>query len=402
MLRPWRVKLLLGSLSLLLLLYCFKGLYLDSQSSSVERCRGKHCKEFPALDPSLHHNLIRLEAPSLNQHRHLPVPVPPHTSSSVQLSESDMSINTSSSSSWQHSAPPLSPHFQNLTLHQAQQVKKFVFFVGYGRSGHSIVASLMDAHPNVIIAHEFYLFDELPGLFRRRQLNDTRLKLYDRLYYSSYSSARSGWRSSKVTSKGYNLNLNGSWQGQFDRLEVIGDKTGGSTAMLYHDHPEVFKSRLWLLDVVTRVPHVAIHVVRNPYDMIATVAMFQASADVNKYKVEASIHNKFKRIDFIKMAADIVLSKAEAVAKMVGDCKLDLLEIHLEDLIADPSTVIRRICGFLGVSCTEEYVDACKQKLFRKASHSRELVEWPESVQKRIEAAIKQFSFFQRYSFQTR
>ena len=36
-------------------------------------------------------------------------------------------------------------------------IKKFVFFVGYAcaRSGHSIVGSLMDAHPHVVIAHEF-------------------------------------------------------------------------------------------------------------------------------------------------------------------------------------------------------------------------------------------------------
>ena len=34
-------------------------------------------------------------------------------------------------------------------------VKKFVFFEGYGRSGHSIIGSLMDAHPHVIIPYQF-------------------------------------------------------------------------------------------------------------------------------------------------------------------------------------------------------------------------------------------------------
>lgn len=31
-------------------------------------------------------------------------------------------------------------------------VKKFVFFIGYARSGHSIIASLLDAHPNIVMA----------------------------------------------------------------------------------------------------------------------------------------------------------------------------------------------------------------------------------------------------------
>ena len=43
-------------------------------------------------------------------------------------------------------------------------VKKFVFFIGYGRSGHSIIGSIMDAHPHVVIAHEFFLFSKFPKL----------------------------------------------------------------------------------------------------------------------------------------------------------------------------------------------------------------------------------------------
>lgn len=33
-------------------------------------------------------------------------------------------------------------------------VRTFVLFVGYPRSGHSLIGSIMDAHPNIIIAHE--------------------------------------------------------------------------------------------------------------------------------------------------------------------------------------------------------------------------------------------------------
>lgn len=43
-------------------------------------------------------------------------------------------------------------------------VKKFVFFVGYARSGHSIIGTLMDAHPHVVISNEFNLFSQFSEL----------------------------------------------------------------------------------------------------------------------------------------------------------------------------------------------------------------------------------------------
>ena len=40
-------------------------------------------------------------------------------------------------------------------------VKTFVFFLGHGHSGHSIVASLMDSHPHMVASHELDLFTKL-------------------------------------------------------------------------------------------------------------------------------------------------------------------------------------------------------------------------------------------------
>ena len=45
----------------------------------------------------------------------------------------------------------------NLTKEVIDGIEKFVLFIGYPRSGHSIVGSLMDAHPHVVIANEFLL-----------------------------------------------------------------------------------------------------------------------------------------------------------------------------------------------------------------------------------------------------
>ena len=40
-------------------------------------------------------------------------------------------------------------------------VKYFVYFVGRAHSGHSTVASMLDSHPHMIVAHEAQLFHDL-------------------------------------------------------------------------------------------------------------------------------------------------------------------------------------------------------------------------------------------------
>lgn len=279
-------------------------------------------------------------------------------------------------------------------------VEKFLFFIGYGRSGHSIVASIMDAHPNVIIAHEYYLFNKLARKHQKRL--QTREDLFDELYHSSYSSALSGWRAARETSKGYNLNLNGTWQGQFERLKVIGDKTGGATAMVYHQSQELFKEiikKLWLL---SGVPLYMVHVVRNPYDMVATVALYQSTKDPNHLKSNATVENKFNSTSYMELAANIVLSKVKAVQGISQSYKgiILLLEIHLEDLIKTPTKEIHRMCHFLEVPCPPEYVTACQNKVYRHASRSRDLVVWPWEIKQQIEDAISKYKFLNRYSFQ--
>lgn len=304
------------------------------------------------------------------------------------------------------SPPPLPAHFTNLTIEQIQSVKKFIFFIGYGRSGHSVVASLMDAHPNMIIADEYYLFDKLAGdkgHKRRKQLS-TRSGLFNELYRNSYICVKSGRRNASSThnTKNYHLGIEGMWQGRFDQLKVIGEKTGGATAMMYHDDKERFKTIYKQLETLAGVPLYAIHVVRNPYDMIATVALYQASGHPNDYKVPASVEKKFDNLDQLTRAVEIVLRKASAVAHMKADSKLNLklLEIHLEDLIVNPRREILSVCKFLEVECFEEYLEACAGKAYPSASRSRDVVVWSSELKNKVNAATKRYDFFSRYSFE--
>ena len=47
-----------------------------------------------------------------------------------------------------------SVRFQLLTESVIDKIKTYVFFIGMARSGHSIVAAVLDAHPHIVISDE--------------------------------------------------------------------------------------------------------------------------------------------------------------------------------------------------------------------------------------------------------
>jgi hypothetical protein len=93
--------------------------------------------------------------------------------------------------------------------------KTFCFFVGYPRSGHSLIGSLLDAHPRLVIAHELAFTRYLKWGFSRRQI----LKLIARNTEVESGQGR--------TSTGYDYGVPGQWQGRWEQMECIGDKSGG-------------------------------------------------------------------------------------------------------------------------------------------------------------------------------
>lgn len=60
------------------------------------------------------------------------------------------------------------------------KVKVFLLFIGYNRSRHTLLASLLDAHPNVIIANDFNILGEWinnPLLSQRKKILHVRVAL---------------------------------------------------------------------------------------------------------------------------------------------------------------------------------------------------------------------------------
>ena len=139
-------------------------------------------------------------------------------------------------------------------------IKKFVFMVGNIRSGSSILGSLIDAHPHMLIANEW----TFPQFDKVKPETDFKSWLFNALY-----SQCSDLRGRKLNQKGYDLYVEGLWQGRYDgHIEVIGDKSAGQISYLFNTTE--FKKSFDILQRNLEMPIYALQPMRNPFDMIAT------------------------------------------------------------------------------------------------------------------------------------
>jgi hypothetical protein len=237
-------------------------------------------------------------------------------------------------------------------------------FIGYPRSGHSVVGGLLDAHENVIIAHEL-------NALKFVEAGCTREELYWLLLENSRRCAQHGRQWGE-----YRYEVPGQWQGRFSELKVIGDKKGGASSTLLGRKPE-------LLDTLRRVVSArlrVIHVTRNPYDNIATMAR--------------------KNTHDLKGAIRLYFELCEVNRRMGNSAGGDnVLYLRSEDVIADPARELKRVCAFLGVSAPETYLAACARTVAPSAHRTREQTKWPAPARARIEAGIAQFKFLRGYGF---
>jgi hypothetical protein len=243
-------------------------------------------------------------------------------------------------------------------------LERFCLFVGYPRSGHSVVGSLLDAHPEMVIAHELHVLRYLRYGFSREQI-------FALLLERSREQAEAGREFT-----GYSYAVPGQWQGRFRRLRVIGDKRGGTTIRKLAVRPQLLDR---LRDVV-RLPLGVIHVVRNPFDNVAT------------------IHRRSRRS--LEESLDHYLGMVDGVVRMRAQLPpRELLDVRHEDLLGDPRRELRRMTRFLGVEAPEDWVEACAGIVWQAPSRTREAIEWPPALRRRLEERMGDVPFLSGYAW---
>ena len=312
-----------------------------------------------------------------NQHRHL------------------TQLQSNSGVAVKHSTRKLRKNYcmQSLPENATRSVQKFIFFIGYARSGHSIIGSILDAHPNVVIAHEYSLFHQWLQMSEQEK---NKGNLYSILYDNSCYNSHKGLRRHNALKKGYTLHINGSWQGRFqDNIVLIGDKSGGMTTKTYKVHHKVMPRVYNEILTTVQVPVIAIHVVRNPFDNIATMLLFNNHIS----KKDVSTERPYSNLNGLSFQINSYFKQVESVVKMINELNLNVIEIHNSGLIKNPKRTIRRLCQQLELKCSKQYIDMCSSAIFKNKSRSRYLVTWTPSMINLVRIKSKSYPFLKDYSF---
>ena len=247
------------------------------------------------------------------------------------------------------------------------ELETFCLFIGYPKSGHSLVGALLDAHADVVIAKAtnplaLVAVDGMP-----------RDEAFAMLLESSRDEALRGRKQNK-----YRYGVEGQWQGQTRTLRVLGDKFSDRTTKRIAKSPEA-------LGVFARevgVPLRLIHVVRNPFARIAK----------QKIKDGTDEERRARATDYIGRLAGI---NDGVIAR--GD--YPVLTVRQESLIADPRAELSGMCQFLGVESSRDYLDACAAIVFPEPHQTRALLEWSDEQVAAVQQVIAAHSFFTGYGF---
>ncbi len=245
------------------------------------------------------------------------------------------------------------------------QCKSFCIFLGYSRSGHSLVGALLDAHPSVTIAHELNVLDLVRQDFS-----------YPQMFYLIGRNARKFGKAGRLW-EGYDYSVAGQSQGRRTGMKVVGDKKGGTSTNLLIREPELLQRLQELLPVPLKI----IHVIRNPFDVVAT-----------RYQKNQKFHALDQLVDSFLLQARFILSLKENHSFSIHD-------VVFEELIGDPDNTLQNLLNFLGVAGDDSYFSACRDKIFPAPHKSREEICWPEPIRQKLIDACSRISFLSEYKF---
>jgi len=243
-------------------------------------------------------------------------------------------------------------------------LERYCFFIGYSRSGHTLIGTALNAHPEVVIAHELDAVRYIRHGFRRLQL------------FSLILQRDQHFGTMGRTWSGYKYDIPGQFQGRFERLRVLGDKRARSSALQIAERPELLERLRREVEVPIRV----LHVTRNPFDNIATEA--------RRHKMSLSEATAwYERI-----------CKAVRVVRPLLDSS-ELVDLRYEDFAGDPGPSLAALCRFLGVQPEGSYLESCAGIVWSTPNRTRDAVVWSGPERAGVERLIETYDVLGSYTF---
>lgn len=273
------------------------------------------------------------------------------------------------------------------------ETKTLVQFLGFPRSGHSVVGALLDAHPDAIVSHEL----DLLGLMAKGIPARSALALAEE---NSRRFADQGrfWN-------GYSYEVEGGCGGHARQLRVIGDKKGDRALDALMDDPSLAKR----LASETGLKLAWIVVVRNPFDNIATMEL-RRGRTYDRLRVAHGDGELFERklseFQGEEISQEVSIDTVDAyerrldgLGKVMAFLEADgssLIVVHHDELSAAPAAGLARVADRLGLEADPAWLEgACR--MVRPASRSRDKVTWGSGLLDRVERMIETSELLRLY-----
>jgi hypothetical protein len=242
-----------------------------------------------------------------------------------------------------------------------ESVRTFCGFIGYHKSGHSLLATMVNAHPAALIAHELDVLWLLEQGCDREEILAMLLARDD-----EFAAMGRQWM-------GYDYAIEVG--APATALTVIGDKKAGQMSARLGRQPGLLDQ----LSATIGLPVRLIHVVRDPYDNIASHVRVSDGGSVS-----GAIERYFRTAQIVR-----------DVRGRAGDGVI--LDVHLDDLIAEPRAELRRVLGFLELDAAEDLLRACEEKVFSEPRRTRAEIEWTDADLREIATGAAEIPWLARY-----
>jgi len=240
-------------------------------------------------------------------------------------------------------------------------MKYWLSFMGYPRSGHTLVAAILNANPNVMCSNQLNVYGDL---------NKFNLK-----YVKNYSKLENTWKDTtqiKHVPK--------------QEITVVGDKTGHRTVVELEKHPQ----RLGVFKSMIGVPIKWIHVVRNPFDNLATWGKLNF---MNKRKNHPEITQH--------QMLDEVIQKYRVLNETIRKIRQseDVLTVNHEYVITRMHNTLEEIANFLEISFDPVWRDNVRETVWGKPRVTRTQVSWTRPQKLAVDKIIESCDWLEGYEY---
>lgn len=232
---------------------------------------------------------------------------------------------------------------------------KWVAFIGEGRSGHTIVASILDAHPNVRMSNEKkFISNWSRGNFKSKE------EIFDIII--------AGKPGKGINSKGGRVewtNIEG--QNCYTKpLLALGDKCGWEVVNLIKKgaSSNVIDGFSSFIEMPVKI----IHTSRNPLDNIT--AWYQSPKYVRLWGEDDTerLNRAIRRYARFYSDAQPIFDKYEG----------SVFHLRNEELCKDTKSVVRDLCGFLDLEVNDRHLELCRAAVNPEPNRRSSNLEWSD------------------------